>query len=205
MSSSFWHMWLITAYWFSTNHDFRSGKNIVKCRNSLWRKQNKNKWYVSQNKWRPMHWPGLKLKEVALGHSRRVRIPWLVHQPAARGATATVALWSCQRLQLPGHLVDNRTIIMTDMGPQKISEKCISVIIISTHIYLKLISLASLENDWWVLTSWPSSQCYQSRVSWSRGLWLVPLCSPHFRIRSLVTGQHPGGRERGYLDLEDTH
>ena len=143
--------------------------------------------------------PGLRLKEVALGHSRRVRIPWLVQQPAARGATASVALWSCQRLQLPGHLVDNQTIIMTDIfarGPRRFLKNVFLEysFLISTHIYLNLISLASLENDWWVLTSWPSSQCYQLSVSRSRGLWLVPLCSPHFRIRSLVTGQ-PQARE----------
>ena len=154
-----------------------------------------NKWYVSQTKWRPMYGLGLKLKEVALGRSLacRVRMPWPVPQPSARGATCSVALWSWQRLQLSGHLVASPTIMLPSlflMGPRRFSKKTFIIAIYSHPL--------ARENDQW-------DECWQVGpasalsalcllVTWP--LISSSLCSPHFRIRSLATGQHPGSRER---------
>ena len=162
-----------------------------------------NKWYVSQTKWRPMYGLGLKLKEVALGRSLacRVRMPWPVPQPSARGATCSVALWSWQRLQLSGHLVASPTIMLPSlflMGPRRFSKKTFIIAIYSHPL--------ARENDQW-------DECWQVGpasalsalcllVTWP--LISSSLCSPHFRIRSLVNALvSTRGAERGYL--EDTH
>ena len=150
-----------------------------------------------------MYGLGLKLKEVALGRSLacRVRMPWPVPQPSARGATCSVALWSWQRLQLSGHLVASPTIMMPSlflMGPRRFSKKTFIIAIYSHPL--------ARENDQW-------DECWQVGpasalsalcllVTWP--LISSSLCSPHFRIRSLVNALvSTRGAERGYL--EDTH
>ena len=129
-----------------------------------------------------------------------VRMPSQVPQPSARGATCSVALWSWRRLQLPGHLVASLKIMMASFirkGPKNIFKKDFyHCNLFSSPKQERMINEMSVDKL-------ALHQRYQQCVSWSRGLWLVPLSALLTSVSGHLSLVSTRGAERGYL--EDTH